>query len=133
MASSSEDKSVYASKLDKFNVPSMGSFGKEIKGKVEETVTCYSDSYADAQDSANPPSDRNLFTKKRTENAKENTNMYYDLVTDFYEYGYGHSFHFAPVFDETPFSECMAIYERGIAKTIGAKAGMVLLVSYIEL
>ena len=126
MTSNSANKSVYASKLDKFSVPTMGSFGPDLKGKVEHTVRCYSDSYADVQE---PQTDRDSFAKQRAENAKENTNMYYDLVTDFYEYGYGHSFHFAPVYDEMPFSECMATYERGIAKSIGAKPGMVLLVS----
>ena len=57
--------------------------------------------------------------------------MYYDLVTDFYEYGYGLSFHFAPIYDEMLFSECMATYERGVAKTIAAKPGMVVLVSWL--
>ena len=32
----------------------------------------------------------------RQQNYKEMVNDYYDLVTDFYEYGWGQSFHFAP-------------------------------------
>ena len=33
---------------------------------------------------------------ERKEKHTDLANMYYDLVTDFYEYGWGGSFHFAP-------------------------------------
>lgn len=35
---------------------------------------------------------------KRQENYKNMVNFFYDLVTDFYEWGWGKSFHFAPRF-----------------------------------
>lgn len=31
---------------------------------------------------------------------RESSDLYYDLATDFYELGWGRSFHFAPVFQE---------------------------------
>ena len=47
---------------------------------------------------------------------KDLTNNYYDLVTDFYEYGWGKSFHFAPRAPDENFADSLARHERNLAR-----------------
>eukprot|EP00758_Cryptobia_borreli_P011710 Tbor_TRINITY_DN5685_c0_g1::TRINITY_DN5685_c0_g1_i5::g.8463::m.8463/K00559/E2.1.1.41, SMT1, ERG6; sterol 24-C-methyltransferase len=54
-------------------------------------------------------------------------NEYYDLVTDFYEYGWGQSFHFAPRYVGESFYEGLARHEYYLALQGGFKRGMKLL------
>ena len=49
---------------------------------------------------------------------------YHDLVTDFYEYAWGHSFHFAPRRKNESFAESLRRYQRFVAESIGLKPGM---------
>lgn len=55
---------------------------------------------------------------------KNLTNQYYDLVTDFYEYGWGKSFHFAPRAPNESFSESLARHERHLAHRLSLRPGM---------
>ena len=50
--------------------------------------------------------------------------QYYDLVTDFYEYGWGPSFHFAPRRKNESFEGSLRRYQRFLAESIGLKPGM---------
>ena len=43
---------------------------------------------------------------------REVNDLYYDLVTDFFEYGWGRSFHFAPRVRGESFKESLARHER---------------------
>ena len=52
-------------------------------------------------------------------------NLYYDLVTDFFEYGWGKSFHFAPRVPGESFKASLARHERYMAHTLGLRPGMV--------
>ena len=52
-------------------------------------------------------------------------NLYYDLVTDFYEYGWGSSFHFAPRVPGESFKESLVRHEHNLARALGLKPGMV--------
>lgn len=52
------------------------------------------------------------------------TEIYYDLVTDFYEYGWGKSFHFAPRVPGESFKESLVRHERFLATRLGLKPGM---------
>ena len=52
-------------------------------------------------------------------------NLYYDLVTDFFEYGWGRSFHFAPRVPGESFEASLARHERHMAQAIGLRQGMV--------
>ncbi len=52
-------------------------------------------------------------------------NLYYDLVTDFFEYGWGRSFHFAPREPGESFKASLARHERNIAEALGLEPGMV--------
>ena len=75
-------------------------------------------------------SERETSRQKRIQEVHDISNNFYTLVTDFYEYGYGRSFHFAPVLNATSsMQECIVAYERDIASTIKAGPGMKLLVS----
>ena len=56
---------------------------------------------------------------------EEINNLYYDLVTDFFEYGWGRSFHFAPRVPGESFKESLARHERNIAEVLGLESGMV--------
>lgn len=51
-------------------------------------------------------------------------NHYYDLVTDFYEYGWGQSFHFAPRFRGETFDASLARHEHYLALLLGLRPGM---------
>ena len=52
-------------------------------------------------------------------------NTYYDLVTDFFEYGWGQSFHFAPRAEGESFAASLARHEHYIAHRLGLGPGMV--------
>lgn len=52
-------------------------------------------------------------------------NTYYDLVTDFYEYGWGCSFHFAPRAEGESFAASLARHEHYIAHKLDLRSGMV--------
>jgi cyclopropane fatty-acyl-phospholipid synthase-like methyltransferase len=49
---------------------------------------------------------------------------YYDLVTDFYEFGWGRSFHFAPVAPGESFRASIARHERRLSEALRLKSGL---------
>jgi sterol 24-C-methyltransferase len=51
-------------------------------------------------------------------------NHYYDLVTDFYEFGWGQSFHFAPRRKGESLEASLARFEMYLAQILGLKPGM---------
>jgi sterol 24-C-methyltransferase len=66
-------------------------------------------------------------TKKINERKEKYATMinhYYNLVTDFYEYGWGQSFHFAPRFNGETFAESIARHEHFLALYLGLRPGM---------
>ena len=56
---------------------------------------------------------------------KRLANLYYDLVTDFYEYGWGTSFHFAPRVPGESFKASQARHQHYLAHVLGLRPGMV--------
>ena len=50
--------------------------------------------------------------------------QYYNMATDFYEYGWGQSFHFAPRRKGETFEESLANHERFIAQSLGLAPSM---------
>lgn len=129
----SSNTPLYSSKLSQgaFSVPSVTELGKSKKQVVFGEVNRYVGNYLDSHAEDGRQAERETALKSRKEHAKEVATNFYSLATDFYEYGYGHSFHFAPIFDGKTLTECIAIYEHGVAKTLKAKPGMKLLVSPI--
>eukprot|EP00122_Pirum_gemmata_P021185 Pgem_evm1s19757 len=55
----------------------------------------------------------------RREKYTETTATFYNLITDFYEYGWGRSFHFAPRYKEENFKEAITRYEHFFASNLG--------------
>ena len=53
--------------------------------------------------------------------------LYFDLTTDFYEYGWGMSFHFAPRLRNESFVASLTRHEHHIAQKLGLRRGMVAL------
>ena len=51
--------------------------------------------------------------------------LYYDLITDFYEFGWGKSFHFAPRVPGESFKASLARHEHYLAHVLGLRPGMV--------
>jgi len=54
----------------------------------------------------------------------QSTKYFYDLVTDFYEFGWGQSFHFAPRHFDESFEASIARHEYFLALRLGLKKGM---------
>ncbi|MES1922769.1 class I-like SAM-binding methyltransferase superfamily [Bonamia ostreae] len=63
----------------------------------------------------NDDTNRDLRSEKRT----SITNSYYDLVTDFYELGWGKSFHFAPRHNEETLRESITRHEFYLCYKLG--------------
>ncbi|KAJ3395560.1 Delta(24)-sterol C-methyltransferase [Lobulomyces angularis] len=60
---------------------------------------------------------------KRKGNAQTLTNHFYDMVTDFYEYGWGQSFHFCRYFKGETFATNIARHEDYLALKLNLKKG----------
>lgn len=59
----------------------------------------------------------------RKANYTDMVNKYYDLVTSFYEYGWGESFHFAPRWKTESLRESIKRHEHFLALQLGLKSG----------
>lgn len=60
---------------------------------------------------------------RRLEDYNEATHSYYNVVTDFYEYGWGSSFHFSRFYKGENFQAAMARHEQYLAYMAGIKKG----------
>ena len=83
--------------------------------RVRETV----DSYRRLHDES-----RGGDVDARRRDSAAMTTRYYDLVTDFYEYGWGASFHFAPRHRAESFQASLARSEMYVAHWLGLRPGM---------
>ena len=101
--------------------PGLSSVLKEID-QVEEKAEQYSGYFQ--------KNDRES-TEKRVDDSREVATKFYNLVTDFYEYGYGESFHFCPLFRGRPFEECMADCEKYVGEKLKAGPGKKIAVSVL--
>lgn len=88
--------------------PSASSVGSDLRE--------YEDRYRTAQRDG---------TESKARKSKEFTDLYYDLVTDFYEYGWGRSFHFAPRVPGESFKESLVRHEHFLAEALELNPGMV--------
>ncbi len=89
---------------------------KESTSGVDPTIQEYERRSNKAQGSG---------TVNREDNYQEYNDLYYDLVTDFYEYGWGSSFHFAPRDPGESFEESQLRHQHYIADKLGLSSGMV--------
>ena len=83
---------------------------------IASTVREYEEDFATAMDGR---------VKAAESAGSEVSNLYYNLATDFYEYGWGRSFHFAPRVPGETFRESIVRHERNLADALGLKPGMV--------
>ena len=97
-----------------------------LKDKSSEEVTSKANSYAGFFAGDNSSS---TMVEQRKESAKEMTSTYYDLVTDFYQYGWGESFHFCPVYQGRSFQQCLVDHEHYLSQKLNLKEGMKVLVN----
>ncbi len=109
--------------------PSVSALCQDVKSGVDSTMNQYAEKFADTTKDTDKPTTDEKMVRERLEKAETITESFYNLVTDFYEYGWGQSFHFAPLYDEKSFDECIASYEQECGKIIEAKTGMKILVS----
>jgi sterol 24-C-methyltransferase len=78
-----------------------------VAGKlVSETVKKYQDLHSEEDGGT---------AEKRKSSAAKVANLYYDLVTDFYQYGWGDSFHFAPRYKGESFQASLKRHELFLA------------------
>ncbi len=97
-------------------IPNAG-HGSRVESEISKYVGHYSESSSASEDRA------------RASHAAEIAESYYQVATDFYEYGWGESFHFAPIVGDSSLKECIAEFEKDIARELAARPGMKLLVS----
>uniref|UniRef100_A0A2P2I5V3 Methyltransferase n=1 Tax=Hirondellea gigas TaxID=1518452 RepID=A0A2P2I5V3_9CRUS len=88
---------------------SVGDVGK--KGKTISDMDGYDQTFAQKD------------LDKRAEDAQSVTVKFYNLITDFYEYGWGESFHFATRYAGEAFDASIARHEHYLAAKIGLKPG----------
>lgn len=94
------------------------------RGSVETTA----DNYRNLFDvKAKDKNEDQSKTKERVANAQTVAETYYNLATDFYEYGWGQSFHFANRFPGEGFQASLARHEYYLAGKLQVKAGQKLL------
>lgn len=85
------------------------------KNQVNGVVESYASQWT--QDGTNDDENR----KRRMANYAEVTNKYYNLATDFYEYGWGSSFHFAPIAYNENLDKAIARHEHFLALQLGLR------------
>ncbi|WP_419934434.1 methyltransferase domain-containing protein [Candidatus Palauibacter sp.] len=100
--------------------PRMSGFlrGAIDDGDVASAIREYEDRYGGQDPEAQ---------ERRKSEYRNFAKLYFDLVTDFYEYGWDRSFHFAPRARNEGFAASLARHEHRLAYKIGLGPGMVAL------
>eukprot|EP01134_Creolimax_fragrantissima_P002587 CFRG2587T1 len=85
-----------------------GLFQQDINYKhvddLDDTVGKFTSDFNQSLDTKDDTARRSQYTKT--------TSTFYNLITDFYEYGWGKSFHFAPRYHGETFAEAITRYEH---------------------
>jgi sterol 24-C-methyltransferase len=89
---------------------------------VANEVDTYSQLYG--TDSRTGGQQHNKLLETRTKLYTEMVNKFYNLVTDFYEYGWGESFHFAPRVKCESFHDSLRRHEYYLGLRLGLRPGM---------
>lgn len=92
------------------------------KGQIKSSITNYESYFDGARVAVGTTSTSESIATRKKEYAAM-VNLYYDLATDFYEYGWGQSFHFAPRFRDEAFMESIKRVEYFIAARLGLSRG----------
>lgn len=92
------------------------------RGEFGESIEDYENMFAGARQSTGAiTSEESIEVRKQKYNTM--VNHFYNLVTDFYEYGWGQSFHFAPRFHNETFMESIKRAEYFLCSRLGLKPG----------
>lgn len=105
-----------------FFILSTREYKNSSKHNVEKTANLYKDMYTEDTKVTTFPKNTEE-SLKRVEGYKDLVSNFYDLVTDFYTYGWGHSFHFAPRWKNETLMDSIKRYEYSLANKIGLKPG----------
>jgi len=99
------------------NAAQAGTFkGRSVNNSVYEYSSMF------GKDSRGGGKEHGSLLKKRLNLYTQMVNSFYDLVTDFYEYGWGESFHFAPRLKVESFPESIRRHEYYLASRLGLNA-----------
>jgi len=90
----------------------------ELLKQKDQDVKKKADSYVDYFDKS-----KGNFEQERKDNYEDVVNSYYDLATDFYEYGWGQSFHFATQYKGEAYKQAIARHEHWLALQLQLKKG----------
>lgn len=102
---------------------SKGGF-KAVLNKNKEAHEAAVDGYFKHWDNKGPKDESVDDRQARLDDYADLTKHYYNLVTDFYEYGWGSSFHFSRYYPGEAFKQATARHEHYLASKIGLKDGM---------
>ena len=91
---------------------------RSLGNLTQEEVKSVVDDYVGLQDAG---------VERRKEQYRQLVNQYYDLATDFYEWGWGTSFHFAPRRRGENFKESQIRHQQFLADKLSMKPGMQIL------
>lgn len=94
------------------------------KDLYKEKAASYFDFWETKDSGKNDSEDGNNNIESRLSKYTQLTNAYYDLATDFYEYGWGRSFHFSRFYKGENFAQSIARHEHYLALKLSLKEGM---------
>lgn len=110
--------SEYSKALHGSSATKSGMWAWLSKGKDASLIA--TDGYFKHWDGKTSEEDEN----KRLQDYSQLTHHYYNLVTDFYEYGWGSSFHFSRYYPGEAFRQATARHEHFLAHKMNLNAGM---------
>lgn len=96
-------------------LPYLPVFGYKHVNQLDKTMANFEAQYVDEKSATDASSDR------RREQYTKTTETFYNLITDFYEWGWGQSFHFAPRYEGEDFHASIRRYEHYVASQLGIK------------
>jgi len=100
--------------------PSVFLLNRKLGAKTDKKFDTYYTLFDKKSDGVG--SDEN--EKKRKENYAQLSTSYYDLATDFYEYGWGESFHFGPRHNKEAIPQSIARAEWYVSLRLNLRPGM---------
>ncbi|QBZ64358.1 hypothetical protein PoMZ_06054 [Pyricularia oryzae] len=109
--------------LHKGSSANMGGLSSML-GKDREASKTAVDQYFRHWDGKTAKTETTKVREERKADYATLTRQYYNLVTDFYEYGWGQSFHFCTFAPGETFASAITRYEHTLAHRIGIKKGM---------
>ncbi|RGB34794.1 S-adenosyl-L-methionine-dependent methyltransferase [Rhizophagus diaphanus] len=96
----------------------------KITSKDKEAFENVVNNYMKYWTDKDPMTESEETKEARRSNYTNMTNAYYNIATDFYEYGWGESFHFCRFYPGENFYQAIARHEHYLAMQLNIKSGM---------